>query len=412
KEKEVRAFKEAWLTRRGYPVVEPSWSYASGELTLTVKQRPNHPADKTVFAFKLPLTVHRRYEPAYHEALALTVDKPVVTLKVKLPAAPEWINWNRGGNALARVDAAALPEGEWISAAREEKDPAWRLLAQLALAAPFSKEPSTGSAPSLSALTALLAALAEDPSPYVREAVLRRLADSPWKRLPADFGPLVLGLAQRPAGLPEDAVGNLRVRAAALQLLGRVDHAPGREYLFDLLRRSDLDANLVEAATCGSAALGDGESLTELAAAVRRQKGRGPFFHRSALAGLARYPGKEVLPHLRRELEDGVLGAEVVRVVVSALHDNDRLVQSPEGVAFILGFLLDEDRGDDVKHWVLELLDDVKTPEARAALVAVTEAGGVADALKAQARKVLEVNFPAAPPAGAGKVQPARGRTR
>jgi len=402
REKEVRAFKEAWLMRRGYPVLEPSWSYAGGELTLTVRQRPNHEGDKTTFAFKLPITVHRRYEPAYHEELAITVDKPVVTLKVKLPAAPAWINWNRGGNALARIDASALPEGEWLAAAREEKDPAWRLLAQFALAAPFAQEETPGISPSPAALTALLGVLAEDPSPYVREAVLRQLSDSPWKRLPSTFGPVALALAQQPSGLSEDAVGNLRVRAAALELLGRVDHRPGRDYLLDFLRRAELDVNLVEAAACGAASLGDGEALTELAAAVRRQKARGTWFYRSALAGLARYPGTEVLPHLRRELEDATLGAEAVRVVVSGLHGNDRLIQSPEGVAFVKAFLLDESRGDDVKHWMLDLLDDVKTPDARAALLAVKEDGGVPDSLKAQARKVLEANFP----------EPAKGRAR
>ena len=411
REKEVRAFKEAWLTRRGYPVLEPSWSYAGGELTLTVRQRPNHAGDKGVFAFKLPLTVHRRYEPAYHEEILLTVDKPVVTLKVKLPAAPEWINWNRGGNALARIDAATLPESEWMAAALEEKDPSWRVLAQFALAVPFEAEGTQQPLPSPRALTALLGVLAEDPSPYVREALLRRLADSPWKRLPAAFGPVALALAQRPEGLPEDAVGNLRVRAAALELLGRVDHAPGRAYLLSLVGRPDLDVNLVESAARGTAALGDSEALTELAAAVRRQKARGDYCFRSALAGLARFPGPEVLPHLRRELDGGTLGAEAVRVVVSGLEGNERLLHAPEGIAFIRDFLLDDGRGDDVKHWVLDLLDDVKSPEARAALEAVTQ-GAVAGSLKDQARKVLEANFPPPAPPPSGKVQPAKGRTR
>jgi aminopeptidase N len=396
REKEVALFKAAWLPRRGYPVLQPAWSWSGGELTVTVKQRPNHASEKGPFVFKLPVTVHRRSEPSYHEELLVTVDKPSVTLKVKLPAEPQWITWNRGGNALARIDAASLPEAEWILAAREDSDPAWRLLALFALAEPLTAPGAAegGRTPSSSALTTLLAALSGDPSPYVRAGLLGRLADSEWKRLPVDFGPVLLGLARKPEGLGEDGEGNYRVRAAAASLLGRVEFREARRFLLSQLALEDLDVNLVEAVAVGAAGLGDDEALSALSATLKRQKGRGTYFYKSALSGLAAFPAPQVIPHLQREFDDAALGAEAVRTVAAGLSDNLPLLRSAEGVAFVRRYVMDEARGDDTRHWMLDLLDDVKTPEAKAALEEIRDKGQVRS-LREQARKVLESNFAA-----------------
>ena len=55
---------------------------------------------------------------------------------------------------------------------------------------------------------------------------------------------------------------------------------------------------------------------------------------------------------------------------------------------------MDEARGDDTRHWMLDLLDDVKTPEAKGALEEIREKNQVRS-LREQARKVLEANFAA-----------------
>ncbi len=40
----------------------------------------------------------------------IMIDKPQVTIKVQLPAAPQWVNWNKDGVALARIDGASVGE--------------------------------------------------------------------------------------------------------------------------------------------------------------------------------------------------------------------------------------------------------------------------------------------------------------
>ena len=81
--------------------------------------------------------------------------------------------------------------------------------------------------PTDAALNAVLDVLAKDPSPYVREGVMKRLTDSRFKRLPKDFAAIGLKLAKKPENLNDDPLGYIRVHGAALEMLGKTDAPDG-----------------------------------------------------------------------------------------------------------------------------------------------------------------------------------------
>jgi hypothetical protein len=69
----------------------------------------------------------------------------------------------------------------------------------------------------------------------------------------------------------------------------------------------------------------------------------------------------------------------------------------------IASLVLDEAfGGDDIRELMLASLDDVKTPIAKDALTEVV-GKSKSEQVKTSARKVLEANFPAPPPAPAAK---------
>ncbi len=396
--KALAGFQSAWLRKRGYPVLTPEWKWSGGKLTLTVRQRPNHKTERGPFVFKLPVVVHRDTEPKYAREVLLTVDRETVSTTVELPGAPEWINWNKDGVALARVEPKAISEQQWIQAARRDPDPVWRLLANLTLLGelvnPDAKELVT---PSDAAMGALLDTLALDPSPYVRAAVLHRLGDTQWKRLPSSLGPVVLALARRPTDLPEDAFGRVRVRSAAMAALGKIDSPEGHQYLLAELAKKDVDLNFLPALATGTARIGSNAAVATLGMAINQQKSRGYVFHKAAAGALGAVENPEVIGRIRDLLDSAAGNNELANLVIYRLWDNHTVKSSPAGIDWVRGFVLDNrDFGDDMKSRVLKLLDEVKTPEAQTALLAVAEKAESAR-LRASAKHVLERNFPKQP---------------
>ncbi len=404
-ERELRAFRDAWLYQRGYPVITPQAEWNGSELEVTIKQRPNHADEKGAFVFKLPVVFHRDGEPSYAKEQVIIVDKPVVKVKVALPARPSWINWNQDGTALARIHSPAISDETWTLAARHDPDPVWRTLAAFVLMDPMmdarAKEPKS---PSVSAMDALHDVLKKDRSPYVREAVLQRLADAPFKRLPPRFGDVFLELAQRPTGLPEDAIGTIRVRRAALAALGKVEHKAGRRYLLDQVMKQDLDLNYLPAVAEGAARLGDSEALASLGAAVTNARARGYPYYRQVTAALGSVTTPEVLPVLGDVLRENAGNNELLTGLHRNLFANTALLTSPEFAGFVRGFVLENGAFDHaLKGRMLSLLDEVKTKEAKEALIAIAQ-GAPSERLKQRAAQVLNENFPGAlAPAKTGK---------
>ncbi|MBI3180800.1 MAG: hypothetical protein HYZ28_01515 [Myxococcales bacterium] len=404
KEKELRPFKESWLLKKGYPVLYPETSWSSGVLTVTLRQKPNHADEKGPFVFKLPIVIHRDSEPAYHEKRMLLLDRPVVTARFELKAMPQWVNWNEGGAALARINGASIGEQEWIQAARQDPDPVWRLLALLNLLGELVNPDAKEQAELTEAATgAIIDALNKDPSPYVREAVLQRLGMAKWRRLPERFAKTVLALAKRPDNLPEEAFGLIKVRRAAMELLGKFESQEGRKFLLEELERREVDLNYLPSLAVGTARLGDSVALASLRAAIEAQRPRGYPYYRAAAEALGAAETAEALPVLRGLLQSEAGNDELARYVLWRLWDNHTVKHSPEAAAMIRDFVLRDDGFSlQLRSWMIRLFDEVKTPEAKEALAAIAEKSS-SEWLKASARQVLERNFPAPKPVKPGK---------
>ncbi|MGQ0504424.1 MAG: M1 family aminopeptidase [Myxococcaceae bacterium] len=393
--KDVRPFHDAWLNKKGYPVITPSVSFSGNTATVTITQRPIHADQKGPFVFKLPVVFHRESSPSFHEERTILVDKPSVTVKFELPAAPQWVNWNKGLTALTTVESSAVSEQAWALAARSDPDPVWRYQAQLALLGELVNPDATvPTRPSENALTTVLETLTKDPSPYVREAVLNRLGESPHTALPADLGPVVLSLAKRPDNLTEDALGMVRVRASALEVLGKVDYPAGKEYLLAEIEKNELDINFAGAIAVGVARIGDSPAQAALRAAIRTQKSRGyPFFRATAQAlGAGEEAGTVAL--IREALNASPGDNEILRVMLHRVRGNERLKQSKELAAFVRDFVNEESAySEELKVRVMHLIERQRSPEAKEAWQAMSERAPT-QRLKANAQQIFARSFP------------------
>ena len=87
-EKEIRAFKDSWLTKKGYPILFPETTFSGNRLTVKIRQQPNRTDEKGPFVFKLPIVIHRTSEPAYTKEQLIVVDKQEVTVSLRRRATP------------------------------------------------------------------------------------------------------------------------------------------------------------------------------------------------------------------------------------------------------------------------------------------------------------------------------------
>ncbi len=404
KEKELKPFKEAWLTKKGYPVVFPDTSYSGGKLTITIRQQPNHGSEKGPFVFKLPIVIHRNSEPSYTQEQVITVDKPEVKVTFDVPAAPQWINWNKNFGALARVNPTAVSEDQWVDAARYDADPVWRLIATWQLMGEIgNRQIKAETKPTDAAMGAILDVLTKDPSAYVREAVLERMANTRFKKLPSEFAAPLFVLAKRPEGLNEDPSGYIRVRNAAMEALGRVDSADGHRWLLEELGKREIDINYLGAYAAAAARMSTAASLGQLRATLVTQKGRGAGYYRRAIAGLSAGTSVEVLPLMREVLKANPGNNEIAREVTDGLWENHELRETQEFATLVRDMVLDEKTfNEEFRSEALGFLDDVKYESAKVVLTELV--GKLTQAqLKGQAQRTLDANFPAAPAAPAAR---------
>jgi aminopeptidase N len=399
KEKELKPFKDAWLNKRGYPILYTDTSYGGGKLTVTIRQQPSTSAEKGPFVFKLPIVVHRATEPAYTQEQTILVDKPEVKVTFEVPAAPQWINWNKNFGALAKINASTISEDALVDAARSDPDPVWRLLSALTLMGELgAKKPQAETLPTDAAMNAVLDVISKDPSPYVREAVLLKLAQTRFKQLPKSFAAPIAELAKKPDGLNDDAVGYIRVRRAAMEALGRVDSPDGQKYLIDEIAKRELDINYLGAVALGVARIGTPNALSSLRSAIVTQKGRGLPYLRRTIEALGAVSSVDAVSAIRDAVKQYKTNTELLRSIFERLVDNPEVLDSADYAALVKDVVLDETMSEGMRGRVLGTLDEVKYEAARLALTEIAEKS-TSDRLKGNARQVLAANFPAPPTA-------------
>jgi aminopeptidase N len=394
KGKELQGFKDSWLKKRGYPIISPEASFADGKLTVTVKQVPNHLDEKGAFVFKLPIVIHRDSEPKYSQDAMITVDQNTVTTKIDVPAAPEWINWNKDLGALAKINTSSISEEQWVNGARHDPDPVWRTLAAWTLLGELGNpEMKEETKPTDAAFGAVLDVLTQDPSPYVREALMNKLRLTRWKKLPSELGAPVLKLAKRPEGLPEDPIGTVLVRKAAMALLGKIDFLEGRQYVLAELAKKDTDINYLPGFARAAALIANDDSIGVLRAAVAKQKDRGYPFYKATAEALMSTQNVSAMGPVMDEIKANLGNAEIMRFMIWELNDNFVLKSAPEFPGRIRDFVLDDKGASlDVKMRLLGLLDDVKTKEAKEALNLIADKSPF-ERTKGMAKQLLDSNF-------------------
>ena len=398
KEKELKAFKDSWLSVKGYPVLFTDTSFSGGKLTVTLRQQNNHAGEKGTFTFKLPIVIHRATEPTYIKEEVITVDKPEVKVVIDVPAAPQWINWNKDFGALAKVNPTSVSEDQWVDAARNDSDPVWRLLATWQLLGELgNREMKAETKPTDSAMGAILDVLNKDASPYVREAVLERLANTRFKKLPSEFSAPILALAKRPEGLNEDPAGYIRVRRAAMEALGRTDSAEGHKWILEELGKRDIDLNYLAGYAAAAARIASPASLGQLRATLVTQKGRGAGYYRRTASALSLSNSVEVLPLVIEVLRGNAGNNELARVTTQGFVQNKELRETQEFATLVRNVVLDEKTfGDDFRGEFLGYLDDVKYESAKQVLTEIV-AKSTSDRIKGNAQRTLDANFPAPP---------------
>lgn len=409
KEKELKPFKESWLNKKGYPIIFPETSFGGGKLTVTIRQQPNHASEKGPFVFKLPIVIHRQTEPAYTKEETILVDKPEVKVTIDVPAAPQWINWNKGFGALAKVNTSSVSEDQWVDAARNDPDPSWRVVASRVLMGDMGgrKVVKEELKPTDAAMGALLDVLTKDASSYVREAVLGKLAETRFKQLPKEFAAPLFALAKRPEGLNEDPAGYIRVRRAAMEALGRVDNADGHKYLLDELGKRDIDINYLQGYAMGAARLGTTPALATLRAALVTQKGRGFGYYRRTVQALPLVTSVDVVTIMREVLKANAGNNEIARAIFDDVASNRDLVETQDYADLVRDIVLDEKTfGEELRFDVLGTLDDVKYESAKQALTEIAEKSA-SERVKAGAKQTLAANFPAPPAPAPDKKKPA-----
>lgn len=404
KEKELKGFKDSWLNTRGYPVISTSYSFEGGKLNVTIRQQNNHAGQKGTFVFKLPIVIHREQEPKYTKEEVITVDKPEVKVTIEVPAAPQWINWNKDLGALAKLNPTSISEDMWVDGARNDPDPVWRTLAAWHLLGELGNpQLKAETLPTDTAMGAIMDVLNKDASPYVREAVLQRLAATRFRKLPSVFNAPLLALAKRPEGLNEDPAGYIRVRRAAIEALGRADAPDAHKWILEELAKRELDINYLSAYAAAAARIGTPASLGQLRASLLTQKGRGAGYYRRTAEAISLSNSVEALPLVRDVLKGNAGNMELARSATHGFRLNRDLRETQEFANLVRDVALDDKTfSEDFRGEFLGYLDDVKYESAKVALTEIVEKS-TSEKIKGGATRTLAANFPAPPPA---KVDP------
>ncbi len=396
---DLSGFVNSWLLNRGYPIVtiKKKWVAKTNTLELTLTQRPNHKEDKTLFDFKLPISFSKIAEDAFYETQVIHCKEKTHQFTVKLPAKPDWVSVNPGGVALARFEMPNTTELEWSRQALEDPDITARISALFYLADPWINRDAKqlGKLTQLAKAT-LEQALRKDPSPFVRWALLGKLADSKWPRYPDTLVAAIYQNAENPKKLSsKEDMGVFLVRTRAIGLLGKHYYPKGMELVSRLAQDKNLPIDYVGAVAGALARRGDDESRKKLKAMIQTHKDRGYPFQKyilTAFGAIANVKAADDIAEIVKNPE--FANNEVIGGIFWRLHNNEVVRTSKEGTSFIRDFVLHNTTfNDQMKSNLLSVLEEVKNNNAKLAAQAIAKESS-SQRLRDLAQKILDKNFP------------------
>ena len=217
---------------------------ASSSYRLKISQKPNHPEDDTIFDSVCPSFFIESRRLEFEKRVILPVDESAKEVSFQLPAAPDLITVNPSGEVLAKVEPVNRDESLLALQALDDPEPLARVWADYALLEGLTE----GKGISSSAETTLLLSLRQDPSPYVRNALLEGFQRMKARWLPENLAEGVFasskavmeGQGLDPKLLSSDPHGWTEYRAHLLGALGKVEKKETLGFLTAVFRRPDL----------------------------------------------------------------------------------------------------------------------------------------------------------------------------
>lgn len=396
--KKLAAFRDTWLLQRGYPVLTYGgfWNQTTRTYELTLSQKCNHAQDRSLFTFKLPVVFHREHEPAYSKQIIVKMEKTTKTVKISLPAAPQWVTVNPGSIVLAKLSPSEPNQQELSRQALKDPDPIARLWAALELVRGVMEgEPI----PEL-AQNVFLKVLGNDSSPYVRNALLVSFEKMKSRTLPELLGNGIFALTRKALDkgyektslFLSDPHGWRQYKSQLIGILGRVE---GKKEVLELLTPLVQDPNLalddLGEAALSIARLGETKSAELLKATLKIHEKRGYRYQYLVIYAFGAYENPGAASEIKAISEN--YGSDLMGRIGWVVRDNQTLKNSPEWASFLQDFLLNSERfGDEVKTRVLQTIEEVKTTNVKTMLERVVQKS-TSDRLKAASKKILEKNF-------------------
>ncbi len=391
------AFRDTWLLQRGYPVIKYSgtWDTKASSYKLTINQQSNHPEDKTTFHFKLPVVFHRKATPAYSKSMDLVLGEPQREETVKLLAEPEWVTVNPGAVVLSRIEQEKRDEGALSAQALGDPDPVARTWASYNLAGGLLE----GKSVSALAERTLLTVLEQDPSPYVRNALLEGLIRAKSRWLPESLANGVFALAKtatskgyaQAAAFASDPHGWSQWRSHLHTVLGKVNQPGALPFLAEKVGKRDISLDDLKCAARAIAMLGTEESSEVLKTTAQLQGPRGYRFRYSVQYALGYYENPKAADDIRELAKTA--GTDIMARIGWAVSYNETLKNSSEWADFLQEFILKDTKfGETVKSRLLSTIEDVKTSDVKKLLQTLMSKSDSAR-IKEAAKKILDKNF-------------------
>lgn len=395
---DLAKFKASWILSRGYPILSYSgkWNADKKTYTLSIKQRPNHKEDTTLFDFKIPVTFHRKAEPAYSRTMTVAVSNAETETPTVLEAEPEWVTVNPGSVVLAVWAPETLDEETLAKQAAQDPDEISRVWAAFKLLEPLHE--GTDKASQVAVKTTLKL-LEEDSSPYVRNAVLAHLQTIKSKSLPEKLGNGILALAQKTTAegttqtelYKKDPHGWSLFRSALFGTLGKVDSKEVLPFLTAALNNPNLPLDDLGNAAQSVAFLGEEKSSEVLKQALVVHKPRGYRYQFLIQYAFGAYENPAAAKEIGAMAKEA--GSDLMGRIGNLISDNMTLKNSKEWSEFLADFTLKNDRfGDEVKARILTTIEEVKNDHVKKLLEAISK-DSASERLKEVSRKILSKNF-------------------
>lgn len=388
-------FRDSWLLQRGYPVIsyETDWDADKKTLSLTIEQASNHKNDKSVFDFLLPVSIHRK--GVYSKDLALAISKDKQTFTETLEEEPDWVSVNPGGIALAKVVPDGVSKEKITAQALSDPDPIIRVWANFQRVAAGLNEGNLSGEDQ----EHLLKALEQDPSPYVRLALLDAIQKSKGRWLPEKIGAKIFAdaqQAQKPAFaktelFSKDPHGWRQYRAQLLGTLGKVKSEKVLEFLTLTIQNPVLPLDDLRTSATAIASLGDIRSGEILRAGIKTHQDRGYRYSYWLEFAFGAYENPRAAAEIQALTRTS--GPDLIGRISWLIRNNETLRNSSEWAKFLSIFLVEDDQfSDDVKTRLLSTVEDIKNSSVEKMLKEVIK-NTESKRIKESCKKILGKNF-------------------